>query len=97
MTDLPIVCTLTPETLATRRAELLPGLVRQAELVEDLSDGFRLRFAPMWLTILILVALIAIIVGCWRIKRPPPHRRFRDAGPTLTYSLTFVAHFNGRT
>jgi hypothetical protein len=26
----------------------------------------------MWLTILILVALIAIIVAMWRIKRPPP-------------------------
>jgi hypothetical protein len=27
---------LTPETLASRRAELLPGLVRHAELMEDL-------------------------------------------------------------
>jgi len=44
MNDLPVVCTLTPETMATRRAELLPGLVERAEEVEHLPDGLRLRF-----------------------------------------------------
>ncbi|HEY5619885.1 MAG TPA: hypothetical protein VIK60_18230 [Vicinamibacterales bacterium] len=42
---MPIVCTLTPETLATRKAELLPGLFRQAETIEPTRDGYSLRFA----------------------------------------------------
>ena len=43
---LPIACTLSPETLATRKAGLLPGLAREAELREETADGLRLRFAP---------------------------------------------------
>lgn len=42
--DLPVVCTLTPSSIATRKAALLPGLVRQAEGREDTADGMRLRF-----------------------------------------------------
>lgn len=45
MNNLPIVCTLTPETFATRKAELLPGLFRGAETIEPTSDGYRLRLA----------------------------------------------------
>ncbi len=45
MHHLPIVCTLTPETLATRKAELLPGLFRRAETTEPTPVGYRLRFA----------------------------------------------------
>jgi hypothetical protein len=69
MTDLPIVCTLTPETLATRRAELLPGLVRQAELVEDLSDGVRLRFTPDEETLNAIARTIAAERLCCRFLR----------------------------
>lgn len=43
MADLPIVCTLTPETIATRKAGLLSGLVHRAESKEDTADGIRLR------------------------------------------------------
>jgi hypothetical protein len=46
MPSLPIVCTLTPETVATRKAELLPGLFRRAETVEPTPNGYRLRFTP---------------------------------------------------
>jgi hypothetical protein len=50
--DLPIVCTLTPETIATRKANLLPSLVRRAVAREDLPDGVRLRFASGdWLAV----------------------------------------------
>jgi hypothetical protein len=42
--ELPVVCTLTPETIATRKAGLLPGLVRRAESTEDIPDGVRFRF-----------------------------------------------------
>jgi len=46
MNDLPVVCTLTPETMATRRAQLLPGLFRRARTVDATADGYRLRFDP---------------------------------------------------
>ena len=39
-----VVCTLTPDTIATRKAGLLPGLVRRAESREELADGLRFRF-----------------------------------------------------
>jgi hypothetical protein len=42
--DLPVVCTLTPDTIATRKAHLLPGLVRRAEERQDVADGIHLRF-----------------------------------------------------
>ena len=43
MADLPVVCTLTPETIATRKTALLPNLVARAEAREDLANGMRLR------------------------------------------------------
>jgi hypothetical protein len=43
--QLPIACTLTPETIRTRRAALLSGLVARAEVRQDLPNGFRARFA----------------------------------------------------
>jgi hypothetical protein len=42
---IPIVCTLSPETVATRKANLLPGLVQKAQSREVLADGFRFQFA----------------------------------------------------
>jgi hypothetical protein len=46
MSDLPVVCTLTPESLATRKAELLPRLVARTEAREDIADGLRVRLPP---------------------------------------------------
>jgi hypothetical protein len=46
MPDLPIACTLDPAALEARRNDLLGGLVRQALERVDISDGYRLRFAP---------------------------------------------------
>jgi len=42
--DLPVVCTLTPATIATRKAGLLPGLAARAESREETAAGMRLRF-----------------------------------------------------
>jgi hypothetical protein len=42
--DLPVVCTLTPDTMATRKANVLPGLVRRAEEKQDVADGIRFSF-----------------------------------------------------
>lgn len=41
--DLPVVCTLTPDTIATRKAALLPGLVGRADSREETTAGIRLR------------------------------------------------------
>jgi hypothetical protein len=39
------VCTLSPEELATRRQQLIPGLFKRAEQVSDIPGGLRFRFA----------------------------------------------------
>jgi hypothetical protein len=41
--DLPIVCTLTPATVTTRKAALLPGLAGRADSREETASGIRLR------------------------------------------------------
>ena len=43
MAELPVVCTLTPATMATRKADLLPRLVKRAESMDDTADGLRVR------------------------------------------------------
>jgi hypothetical protein len=45
MSDLPVVCTLGPETLKIRRENLLADLLQRVESHEALPDGYRLRFA----------------------------------------------------
>jgi hypothetical protein len=45
MTDLPIVCSLTPAALKARREGLLVDRVRQAQDHQERPDGYRLRFA----------------------------------------------------
>jgi hypothetical protein len=44
MRHLPIVCTLGPEAVKTRRDDLLGGLVRRADERIGVSHGHRLRF-----------------------------------------------------
>ena len=46
MTNLPIVCTLTPDALATRREGLLVEVLRHAKSREMLPEGVRLAFEP---------------------------------------------------
>src|SRR5687768_11177938 len=43
--DLPIVCTLTPEALEARRLGLLTELANRAEDCEQITDGIRMRFS----------------------------------------------------
>jgi hypothetical protein len=43
--SIPVACTLTPDQLRERRAELLPALFQRAETVTDLPNGFKLQFA----------------------------------------------------
>ena len=44
MSELPIVCELTPAEMTARRAALLPGLLVRAEERATLDNGFRWRF-----------------------------------------------------
>jgi hypothetical protein len=41
--ELPVACTLTPATIATRKAALLPGLVGRAVSREETATGVRLK------------------------------------------------------
>jgi len=45
MTDLPVACTLTPAAIKARRDGLLSALLRRADAQEELTEGYRLRFA----------------------------------------------------
>lgn len=69
MTQLPVVCTLTPETMATRRAQLLPGLFRRAQAVEATGDGYRLRFDSLAETLHAITAAIEAERHCCRFLR----------------------------
>ena len=66
MTDLPIACTLSPDTMTTRRAGLLPGLAARAQRREDLPGGVRLQFAPSGETLAAIAATIDAERQCCR-------------------------------
>jgi hypothetical protein len=66
MADLPIVCTLTPDTIRTRRAGLLPGLAERAARREPLDNGYRLRFDPSADLLTAMAASIAAERQCCR-------------------------------
>ena len=38
-------CTLSPQELQARRAELIPGLFKRAERVDDIANGVQFQFA----------------------------------------------------
>jgi hypothetical protein len=69
MANLPIVCTLTPKTLATRKAQLLPGLFRRAAAAEATQEGFRLRFDSAAETLHAIAAAIEAERHCCRFLR----------------------------
>jgi hypothetical protein len=69
MAELPIACTLTPETLRTRREGLLTDLVRRAERRKDLSDGLHLEFAPSGDTIALIARVVEAERHCCRFLR----------------------------
>src|SRR2546425_5021705 len=69
MKDLPVVCTLGPETGATRKAELLPALVRRVETFEPTENGYRFRFAASTETLQAVVTMIEAERQCCRFLR----------------------------
>jgi hypothetical protein len=46
MSSSDIACSLDPDDLNRRRADLLPGLIGRAESGESLPDGMRWRYIP---------------------------------------------------
>jgi hypothetical protein len=66
MSDLPIACTLTPDALRARREGLLSELVRQAQSIERLSEGLRLRFASSTETLATLARAVEAERLCCR-------------------------------
>lgn len=69
MSDLPIVCTLTPNDLQRRREQLLPGLVQRAEACDVLENGVRLRYAPSSEVLADIVKMIDAERQCCRFLR----------------------------
>ena len=66
MSDLPVACTLTPTTIATRRAALLPGLWQRALERQDTPDGYRLRFDSSGETLHAIMATVDAERQCCR-------------------------------
>jgi hypothetical protein len=69
MTELPIVCTLTPAAFRARREGLLAELVRRADAHESSSDGHRLRFTAGDETLSIITQTVEAERQCCRFLR----------------------------
>ena len=66
MSNLPIACTLGPAALKARREDLLGDLVRRAEELLDLPDGYRIRFAAADDALITLAKVIEVERQCCR-------------------------------
>ena len=69
MSDLPIVCTLDPATMRTRREGLLTQLVASAIRCEWLTDGVRLEFTASSETLALIGRAIDAERRCCRFLR----------------------------
>jgi hypothetical protein len=69
MSDLPVVCTLGPETLKIRRENLLADLLKRVESHEPLGDGYRLRFAASGEALTLITRTIDAERRCCRFLR----------------------------
>jgi hypothetical protein len=69
MNDLPVACTLDKGDLQSRRAQLLPGLVRRAARREELPSGWRYTFAASTAMLSDLATVIDAERQCCRFLR----------------------------
>jgi hypothetical protein len=69
MSQLPVVCTLDPAALKTRREGLLSDLLRRAEAHEDTSAGHRLRFQAAEDTLALIARTVEAERHCCRFLR----------------------------
>jgi hypothetical protein len=82
----PIVCTLTPEQLREKRDDLLPGLVKRADKVSNLSNGVRLRFTPAPGLLADLARVVDEERTCCRFLRF--HIAVEPGGGPITFDVT---------
>jgi hypothetical protein len=69
MTDLPIVCTLSPAALAARRENLLTDLLCRASEHQQRPEGLLLRFPPDADTLSIIARAVNAERQCCRFLR----------------------------
>jgi hypothetical protein len=69
MSELPIVCTLSPDALSARRQGLLSELLQQSTGRELLPGGLRLRFAPSGQTLSSIAEAVEAERHCCRFLR----------------------------
>lgn len=69
MTDLPIVCLLTPAALQARREGMLAKLLQDAQDHEELPHGYRMQFAATKHTLSAIARTIDAERQCCRFLR----------------------------
>jgi hypothetical protein len=69
MPDLPVVCTLSPEALATRRQGLLAELLGRAHAHEELVDGHRWSFEATDDVLAMILRMVEAERRCCRFLR----------------------------
>ena len=65
----PIICTLQPDELRTRREGLLAELQRRVRGVEERPDGYRLQFEPDGDTLELIANVVEAERQCCRFLR----------------------------
>jgi hypothetical protein len=65
----PVTCTLLPDQLNARRAELLPGLAARVKSCARIGDGYRLEFAATDELLHAIASVIAAERRCCRFLR----------------------------
>ena len=69
MADVPIACTLSPDTLKTRREGLLADLIQRAEHHERTGDGLHVRFSAATDVLATLARVVDAERQCCRFLR----------------------------
>jgi hypothetical protein len=69
LSELPIVCTLTPEALEARRLGLLSELANRCEDYEQITEGIRLRFPATSETLSTIAHAVEAERHCCRFLR----------------------------
>jgi hypothetical protein len=69
MAELPIACSLSLGELFTRRKNLLPGIVAQADMRESVNRGYRWRFSSSSELITALASMINAERRCCQFLR----------------------------
>src|ERR1700730_10523523 len=69
MADLPIMCTLSPDGLKTRKAGLLDGVARLSRQTVKIAAGYRFEFTPTAETLHLIADMIDAERQCCRFLR----------------------------